>query len=190
MKLHETFGDILSMSPLIQQQMKNENYHNNWHLKFILTHYINEFGQNPLLFMTMTNIESSVNRNTLSHHIQMRWYNGSNTSYNIYMYVYCVYLLVLNFNSVLWLQNHLKIMTLWHNLHNNFIQLKYHNYPAQMLEIIHFVSHAAYARLRFCIMHSVLLNEQQRCAHLDIASLLSLIWERERGKKSEKHQAT
>lgn len=108
MKLYETFGDILSMSPLIQQQMKNENYHNNWHLKFILTHYINEFGQNPLLFMTMTNIESSVNRNTLSHHIQMRWYNGSNTSYNIYV---CV-LLVLNFNSVLWLQNHLKIMTL------------------------------------------------------------------------------
>lgn len=48
-----------------------------------------------------------------------------------------------------------------------------------MLEIIHFVLHAAYARLRFCIMHSVLLNEQQRCAHLDIASLLSLI----RGKK-------
>lgn len=72
MKLYETFGDILSMSPLIQQQMKNENYHNNWHLKFILTHYINEFGQNPLLFMTMTNIESSVNRNTLSHHIQIR----------------------------------------------------------------------------------------------------------------------
>lgn len=129
------FGAILSMSPRIQQQMKNKNYHNNCHLKFILTHYIHEFGQNPLLFMTMTNIGSSVNRNTPYLNASIQWKRHI---------ALCVRRSVRSVGTqfkfrLVQLQIHLKIITLWHNLHNNFIQLKYHNYRAQTLEFIHSV---------------------------------------------------